>query len=1453
MKVIRPIAVTDAILTASSVAEADYPEWSAGTTYVQGARVIRSSVHRVYESAADGNAGNDPTAGTGQWIDVGPTNRWAMFATGVGPRTVDEDAIEITIAPPTAIDALGLVDVAADSVRVRVSDGVTDQYDRTVAVAGATVATFIDLPAFAGQTVMVTASLDGGEVAIGKLVCGTAIDLGDTATGPTIAINDYSRRETDDFGVTTVVERSWAKRISARSRIESAVVDQVQRALADLRAQATLWIGEDGFDALTAYGSFKDFSIDLQIGTASFCTLTIEGLPSVAGELLTDDPAADGASDLFVLRPMAIDDAMLVASSVAEADHPQWDAGTTYAKTALVIRQHRIWESLVDDNVGADPTADSAKWLDIGPTNRWAMFDQALGTLTTATGELSVTIQTDGPISGLALLDVTGATVRVEATGYDVTRPIANGSQSTIALLDIDIPTVTFVTVTIAGASPSDPVGVGTLLLGPLEPLGVAETTPSVGINDYSRKNTDDFGNTTFVERAWAKRMGLRSLIASEAVDMQVRRMASLRATPALWIGNADFDSLMIYGFFRDFSVEIGETVSLCSLTIEGLSTAAPLQPPGQGTVISWTDIVDDDPEHPKPDDGATVGAPEGTPVGDRPVEDVLFDIDSILVDVGTIFDDIGDLNTQWTSVATRTSALEALSANAPNLLMNSDFRDGLNHWNGNTTQFYPDFEPLVGSVARIDPNGNNYTIWQEVPVQAGLTYVLSYEGLIDGGVINNNSRVYVQHMDDAGVALSQVWLTFPTARDERKSVALVAPAGTTKTRISIRKWNPDGLYATRLMFQEGSEATAYNDRSDGYPTFAAIRTEEAARVAETAALATRASALEATVNTGATANETLRSRIATEETARANGDTALANRATALEATVNSETDGNAALKARIADEEAARATAIAAEAASRETITAALRTEAANSLATAVKNPNFSAYSNATGGADDWRSNASGTITRTAGTTSPYAMWIYSEAGVSGYTSQIVGSTSDRRIKQGQWWVLEADVRLESGTFAGAGVLFRVFNTSSGYTDALRISFADDPDSTGAVVGNGTAGNRYSFSKLVQANYANAAYFIIYAMGHWNGFGSIAAQNSVTFHRVNARPATEAEIEARKTSGDVTTLTAEVTTQAGAIVDLTGKTEAYWQVTANAGASTAFIGAKADGESGIVSIGGTEFHIYSPASGGSWKRAVSIVGGDATFSGNLLVGGSIALGTRKIPVALQSFELQVYDGMSVTYGGNLGNIPKVAADFSQFPALPSGQNYVFRADSHTPTGFIARVKKVTDAVPTTVTSAAGTASGTGPSWQAHKPTVDDAYDGKYEFRVTGSMFRLSEYLPELETYVTNGWIRFQTWFRPGGTGSWIAGPKATVNADPGADGQYPYDRTFIVDYGSTIGQGSGTEFGVSIDATYQFGINTLTGLTSVKYAYADDAVEVTATPGNSPLLPVRISPQND
>lgn len=99
---------------------------------------------------------------------------------------------------------------------------------------------------------------------------------------------------------------------------------------------------------------------------------------------------------------------------------------------------------------------------------------------------------------------------------------------------------------------------------------------------------------------------------------------------------------------------------------------------------------------------------------------------------------------------------------------------------------------------------------------------------------------------------------------------------------------------------------------SETYDAHARITTVETAFSSADSALASRATALEATVFTSGTdSNAALKARIEAEEIARAGETGPLASRATALEATVfNSPTNSNAALKARVDSEESARIT---------------------------------------------------------------------------------------------------------------------------------------------------------------------------------------------------------------------------------------------------------------------------------------------------------------------------------------------------------------------------------------------------------------------------------------------------------------------------------------------------------------------------------------------------------------
>ena len=98
MKLIRPTTLTDAMLTSSTAPENDYAVWSSGTAYAVGARVILTSTHRKYEALA-ASTGVSPASDPTKWLDLGPTNRWAMFDARVGTATTRTSTLQVVLAP----------------------------------------------------------------------------------------------------------------------------------------------------------------------------------------------------------------------------------------------------------------------------------------------------------------------------------------------------------------------------------------------------------------------------------------------------------------------------------------------------------------------------------------------------------------------------------------------------------------------------------------------------------------------------------------------------------------------------------------------------------------------------------------------------------------------------------------------------------------------------------------------------------------------------------------------------------------------------------------------------------------------------------------------------------------------------------------------------------------------------------------------------------------------------------------------------------------------------------------------------------------------------------------------------------------------------------------------------------------------------------------------------------
>ena len=301
MKVIAPIAITEAILADSNVGEGDNPAWDAGTTYAAGARVNVLSTHKVYESAQGANQGHDPTTDDSTWwIEVGATNRWKSFDQRLGDQVQNAGTISYSLTAPSLVTGIAFFNMAAAQVRVQVTDAASNEtFDVTRSLVDATEivdwfsffttdidgfvteALFTGLAAYPGYTIDITIGSGAGIARAGQIVLGKVVQLGDTLEGTTIGLTSFSTKQVDEFGSCTIVPRAKSDPVNFDFAMPASGAGRVKRVLNSLRDTPAVYYADESLIAdlgAMTYGLFKDYEIPLRKAGVSIVQLEIEGL-----------------------------------------------------------------------------------------------------------------------------------------------------------------------------------------------------------------------------------------------------------------------------------------------------------------------------------------------------------------------------------------------------------------------------------------------------------------------------------------------------------------------------------------------------------------------------------------------------------------------------------------------------------------------------------------------------------------------------------------------------------------------------------------------------------------------------------------------------------------------------------------------------------------------------------------------------------------------------------------------------------------------------------------------------------------------------------------------------------------------------------------------------------------------------------------------------------------------
>ncbi|HBT83705.1 MAG TPA: hypothetical protein DEB35_10025 [Desulfuromonas sp.] len=306
-KILKPIAVTDATLTASNIAETDQPDYAPGSTYALAARVQvkDDGIHKVYESMIVDNSGKYPPDNlyddsidppTGAWKEISATNKWKMFDGKSRAASTRAGDIVVSITPGESVGALALLNLECATLNITMTDPTDGEvFSRDVDLADLTEidgwyswffapllnkpnAVITDLPRYPAATITITATAIDGTATVGECIMGNLKTIGTLLNGTTFAIEDWSDKTEDAEGNPVIEQGDYTDLLDFSVVIDTFRVYDIRRTLAFYRATPLVYIGNEAYTETIVYGSLERFTTVINNGTYAECSLEIKEL-----------------------------------------------------------------------------------------------------------------------------------------------------------------------------------------------------------------------------------------------------------------------------------------------------------------------------------------------------------------------------------------------------------------------------------------------------------------------------------------------------------------------------------------------------------------------------------------------------------------------------------------------------------------------------------------------------------------------------------------------------------------------------------------------------------------------------------------------------------------------------------------------------------------------------------------------------------------------------------------------------------------------------------------------------------------------------------------------------------------------------------------------------------------------------------------------------------------------
>jgi hypothetical protein len=289
------------------------------------------------------------------------------------------------------------------------------------------------------------------------------------------------------------------------------------------------------------------------------------------------------------------------ATGLVESVNATYNPATGYTQGQKVFYQGKDYESVpAAANTGVTPGTDATKWLDLGYSNLWSMFDADKNTASVGNSDTMTFVLTPGRrIGGLAVFGALADRIRV--TGFSVlgggtvypTRTINLLARNTRTWYEYFFGAFTYrqsaifydlppysdlvLVVEVYRAASSGFPEIETMAIGMPVNIGGIRFGATSDILDFSKIERDATGGATLVRKKNVPTAAMQAYVTKETVAKLAQLRKSLTATPAIWTGMDDgesdyFDMTAMVGIFRRMPIIIEyDDYSLVGFELEGL------------------------------------------------------------------------------------------------------------------------------------------------------------------------------------------------------------------------------------------------------------------------------------------------------------------------------------------------------------------------------------------------------------------------------------------------------------------------------------------------------------------------------------------------------------------------------------------------------------------------------------------------------------------------------------------------------------------------------------------------------------------------------------------------------------------------------------------------------------------------------------------------------------------